>query len=98
MDKSDKERLARMEKWAQSFPSMRHEAGAQPWDALVLDGWACGPAPSHGALCAARFVLMVWDPGTAWRCGRFDLTEALRCWDYEHHAAFLRWAAKPWWP
>jgi hypothetical protein len=88
----------KMEQFVQTFASLRNAPGMLPWDALALDQWASGSAISHGTLCAARFVLSVWDPGTKWRCGRFDLTEALRCWDPAHHVAFLRWVAAPWWP
>lgn len=88
----------RMEKLVQTFPSLNVARGALPWDALQLDDWACGPAPGHGALCSARFLLNVWDPYTDWCSGRFDLMDALGSWDPFHHAAFLRWAAAPWWP
>ena len=88
----------KIEQLVQSFPSLRGALGTQPWDALEFDAWACDSGLSHGTLCAARFVLSVWDPGAKWRSGRFDLAEALHCWDFDHHTAFVRWAAKPWWP
>ena len=90
--------MQRIEKLAMSFPSLRGQPGVVPWDALALDAWASGPAPSHGMLRAAQFVLMVWDPGHAWKCGRFDISEAFGVWDREHHASFLQWVAEPWWP
>ena len=43
-------------------------------------------------------MLAVWNPDVEWQCGRFDLMEALCCWDDRHRAAFLMWAAEPWWP
>ncbi len=88
----------RMEILAASFPGLRHARGIQPWDALHLDNWASGPAPGHGARCAAQFILTVWNPSAEWECGRFDLMEALACWDAEHRFAFLEWVVKPWWP
>jgi hypothetical protein len=83
---------------ATSFHGLRTAPGTWPWDALRLDSWAAGPAPGRGAFCAAKFVLAVWNPRAQWECGRFDLMEALACWDAEHHAAFLEWAREPWWP
>ena len=88
---------ARMTAFALTFPSMRYALGVEPWDALELDAWGSGPR-SHGERVTAQFLLNVWDPSTEWKCGRFDLMEALRIWDPEHHKAFLRWAAAPWWP
>ncbi len=56
----------------------------EPWDAVELDVWGNGPR-SYGERVTAQFLLKVWDPSTDWKCGRFDLTEALRIWDAEHH-------------
>jgi len=46
----------------------------------------------------ASFILTVWDPSTEWEAGRFDVMEALRLWDLDHRAPFLKWAMNPWWP
>ena len=35
---------------------------------------------------------------TPWRCGPFDLVDALSTWDDRHREAFIEWAQKPWWP
>lgn len=35
---------------------------------------------------------------TPWRCGLFDVVDALSTWDAQHRAAFVAWALKPWWP
>lgn len=35
---------------------------------------------------------------TPWRCGLFDVVDALSTWDAKHRAAFLGWAMNPWWP
>jgi|WetSurMetagenome_2_1015567.scaffolds.fasta_scaffold331099_2 hypothetical protein len=85
---------------ALSFPELSRRASHAilPFDALDLDRWARSGAPGHGGLCAARFVLSVWDPGTKWNCGRFDIHEALGIWDDEHRKAFSTWAQNPWWP
>ena len=72
-----------------SFPALEHE---------VLDRWAAETAISSGELATARFLLAVWDPGHSWRCGRFDLMEALRLWNSPDRNAFLSWALDPWWP
>ena len=90
-------------KFLESFPSLAQwssvaQAAKRPWDAERFDKWAAGPCPGHGALEAARFVLSVWNPGTQWKCGRFNLHEALWCWDHAHKEAFLRWCAEPFWP
>lgn len=80
----------------ESFPTLK--GVLDQWNPETLDTWADGPAPGTGALHAARFVLAVWNPRTEWKCGRFDLMEALHCWDDDHREAFLTWARKPWWP
>ncbi len=35
---------------------------------------------------------------THWRCGIFDIVDALGTWDHAHRAAFVAWAREPWWP
>ena len=94
----DPDRLAdQMTDLARGFPSMRGAPGVEPWDPGELNRWAAGPA-SSGERHAARFLLSVWDPATGWEAGRFDVLEALRIWDVTDRAAFLEWAADPWWP
>ena len=88
---------ARMSAFAQTFPTMGYARGVDPWDAEKLDAWGRGPR-SHGERVTAQFLLGVWDPSATWKCGRFDVIDALRIWDSTHHQAFLRWAAEPWWP
>ena len=83
---------------ARSFPTLARQAdGLAPWDADELDRWTCGPVPGSGALHAARFVLAVWRDAP-WECGPFDVVSAMAAWDEHHRAAFLAWAAEPWWP
>ncbi len=50
----------RMSQLALTFPTLRSAAGVDPFDVDELDAWACGPAPCHGGLWSARFVLAVW--------------------------------------
>ena len=85
---------------ALSFPELSRRAAHAilPFDALVLNKWARSGAPGHGGLCAARFVLSVWDPRQKWTSGRFDMHEALSIWDDEHRKAFMTWVQNPWWP
>lgn len=85
---------------ALSFPELSRRAAhaVLPFDALVLNKWARSGAPGHGGLCAARFVLSVWDPRQKWSSGKFDLHEALSIWDEGHQKAFVTWARSPWWP
>lgn len=88
----------RIRRLAYSFPSLRKfYGGVQPWNANTLNDWASG-AVSHGEAVSARFLLAVWDPNHPWTAGHFDVMEALRVWDFEHHKAFLDWASDPWWP
>jgi hypothetical protein len=89
---------ARMTAFALSFHSLRNAPGVKLWDADTLDRWAADTALSHGERVTAQFVLHVRDPDHAWRCGKFDLMEALRVWDNDHHAGFLAWVKEPWWP
>jgi hypothetical protein len=63
---------------AQTFPSLAKASGVRLWDANTLDHWASETPISPGELVAARFLLAVWDPDHAWKCGRFDVMEALR--------------------
>ena len=89
---------ARMTALGLSFPTLAHADGVSPWDPERLEAWLRSGAPGHGAQCAGRFVLSVWNSYHEWRSGRFDLQEALGCWDAQHRAAFVAWAAKLWWP
>jgi len=35
---------------------------------------------------------------TAWRCGPFDVVDALGTWDAAHREAFIDWVRDPMWP
>lgn len=86
-----------IEELVSAFPTLQRAGGVRPWNPREFDGWACGPVPGHGAKQAARFVLAVWNNEIDWRCGRFDVVEALSVWDDAHRAVFLAWAVNPWW-
>jgi hypothetical protein len=92
------DREAKMAAFARTFPSTAKSDGVRLWDAHTLDHWAAETPVSHGELLTAQFLLSVRDSATAWRCGRFELMDALRVWDDQHRAAFLAWADDPWWP
>lgn len=73
------------------------------FDAVAFAEWYNKTGMGHGADCACRFVLSVWNP-TCLKDGdykgveNFDLHEALGCWDNTHRAAFAQWTADPFWP
>lgn len=83
---------------ALSFPTLRSSfpwLTAEKWEADKFDKMI-GPQ-CDGAIHAARFVLSVWNPHPKRKCGKFDLHNALSCWDRSHRAAFVAWAQDPWW-
>ncbi len=87
---------ARMTDLARSFPSLQGMPGVSSWHPAALA--ARIPTMSHGEACAARFVLEVWAGGSYPDVQRFDLVEALQCWDRKHQEAAAAFCAKPWWP
>lgn len=98
-DAEERRVKARFHELVISFPSLAQDAaGVLPFNADRFDKWARGPSPGSGALAAARFVLSVWNPQTKWKCGAFNLHEALCCWDGAHSEAFAAWVADPFWP
>ena len=49
---------------ARGFPSLRDAVGLDPWNAALLDKWACSElAPCAQSMAAAQFVLFVADTG-----------------------------------
>lgn len=85
-------------KWQKLVDSfeMSHLHGLKPWDALLADRGVAGR--SDGEKEVLRFLLGVWDPGTEWQAGPFNLFDALRTWDPPRVAAFQAWVREPWWP
>lgn len=63
----------------------------------LMEFAAEGKAPSTSAYHAARFLLAVWSKGAEWDNTPFDVFAAMTVWDEPHRAAFLAWAADPWW-
>ena len=89
--------ILRIRMLAQALPGLWEASGVSPWDPVALDGWAASSIPSHGERCAAQFLLAVWSPDEPWQSGKFDLMEALRVFDAQHHRALIEWAINPWW-
>ncbi len=77
---------------ADSFPALRKAPGVAPWDEKKFVRWMKSGV-SHGELCAARFVLSVWNHYDY----KFDMHEAMGVWDNDNLAAFVAWAKAPWW-
>lgn len=89
---------AHMSDLAECFPCLVNKPGVRPWDPERLDEWADQSGATASELYTARFVLHLWDGKHLWRCGRFDLLDALDFWDQVHRAAFISWVLDPWWP
>lgn len=67
---------------------------------------------SHSERCVISFLADVWNgnpckatKGTStlarqrvMNVPKFDLHDALGCWDASHRAAFIAWAKEPWFP
>jgi hypothetical protein len=83
---------------AEYFPCLIGKPGVRPWDPDLLDDWADGNGATATELYATRFILHVWDGKRAWKCGQFDLVDALDFWDETHRTAFVSWVLDPWWP
>ena len=86
---------------ARAFPGLDHADGVEPFDAVGLAEWAKG-GKSHGQICAAQFILSVWNvvesQAESYGLPYFDLHEAFGVWDRHHQQAFVGWAEEPWWP
>lgn len=87
----------RMTALASRFPSLQRAPGVRPFDPERLDAWAAGPAPSSGAVHAARFVLSVFNARAEWSCGPFSCALAHGTWDREHREAFAAWVDEGGW-
>lgn len=111
MEETENLKIDRLWRLAAAFPCMapllRVEEDWQWWRAEAIDAWAADApihetwpsirVPTPAQRVTTRFLLAVWDPTTEWKSGKFHLMEALWVWDERHHAAFLRWAERPWW-
>lgn len=98
----------RIAQLALTFPCLHNAPGVMPFDAIKLLKWASTVA-SHGERIAARFLLSVWNSSTDWGdvarergfgsdFKRFDLFEAMHCFDAEHLAAMQAWIKRPFFP
>src|SRR4051794_7009953 len=56
----------RMTTLCDSFPTLREADGVNPWNVDRFESWLQSGAPGHGARCAGRFVLSVWNPYHDW--------------------------------
>ena len=86
-----------IEELALSFPSLQTAEGVSPWEPYKLDAWAIEASIRPVAVCAAQFVLNLWDHRAKWRCGRFRLTQALAVWDANHRTVLIEQSDPPWW-
>ena len=73
-----------------------NKPGASPFDPDLLDRQYEGA--SHGEKVSIAFLLNVYNPTHPWKAGKFDLMDALGLWDEQKKAAFVKWAASPFWP
>lgn len=84
-----------MQSLIDAFPTLR--ARRVVWDA-EHGGKSAGELKKlmsvmgHGELCAAQFVLSVWNTQN-----KFNIHDAAGCWDHSHRAAVLEWLKDPWW-
>lgn len=90
-DHTNRETMAEL---GRRFHSLEKIAGVEPFDPTILHKSA-RDAHSTATRHCCLFLLHVWNRGP-WKAGKFEVTEALSCWDDKNRAAFL-WAASPWW-
>src|SRR5262249_28408306 len=84
---------------ARSFPCMRSvdlfERDPHRFGGHVAEIASRIPGGGHGYQCALKFLAHVWNPHAAATLRpasrRFDVSEALGCWDHEHRQAFANW-------
>ena len=82
-----------------TFPSLRGQPGAEPFDAEALHSWVTtSGARTSGNAAAVAFVLSVFNEDAWQERMRFRVGDALGVWDLAHRQAFLAWASDPWWP
>ncbi|HEX6239874.1 MAG TPA: hypothetical protein VFZ61_03225 [Polyangiales bacterium] len=90
------ERFRAVTELAEAFVSLAGAPGVRPFDARTLHDWAVEQPLDEAARCAVAFILHVADAGTRWRL-RFEVMQAMRCWDTAQRAVFVEWARRPWW-
>ncbi|MFO0847141.1 MAG: hypothetical protein U0871_01090 [Gemmataceae bacterium] len=82
---------------ARSFPCLTDARGLDPWHPRSFDLWGLDPARSFEARYAVALILNVWNSRYRWSVGPFDAVYALLQWDDADRAAFLDYAADPFW-
>ena len=89
-----------MSELALSLPSIHENTpGVNPWDHHRVDEWAAtSGSVTPEALLAVQFVLAVWNTKHDWKCGTFNLFDAMRSWDAMHKEVMLRWIESPFFP
>jgi len=102
----------RFQRLAFAFGSLKDAAGIHPWQPMALLRWLCsGRAQGRDAEHAARFLLGAWNTSTDWTeiaaeqehphphaAKRFDVYDALLCWNRSQREAFLDWVHYPYFP
>lgn len=95
-DEGRGDRYEAMSLLCEAFHVLKGRPGVRPFEPVKLHGWFKKRAASTHELTAALFVLSVWDPTGPWP--KFKFQESFGGWDRLNRAAFVGWAAEPWWP
>lgn len=92
-----KDEYPRMTALCESFPCLRGQPGATPFDAVALHAWLTkSGARTSGNAAAVAFVLAVFNEDAWQKKMPFRVATALGCWDRAHREVFLAWAREPW--
>lgn len=83
-----------LDAWACKDASHGGQLAAQ----FVLAVWSGRGARYRFTRRAQDGVSKLFSAKTPWRCGPFDIVDALSTWDVHHREAFATWALKPWYP
>lgn len=70
-------------------------AHIRKWESAEFDQMARKFSSSE--VCAARFILTVWNWNTKWKCGPFNAVDAVSNWSQHDRKAFTNWCLDPWW-
>lgn len=85
-----RERFLDGERTAAHGLALQAAALCSAWDPLAR--WLAQDRPTTEAAILGQLA-----KAQVWEVGPFDIMDALGTWDNEHRAAFVRWAAAPWW-